>query len=181
VKVLAIAGSLRAASLNAAFCRAASRLAPAGLTVEVYGGLGSLPHFNVDLEADLPPAVVELRAKVAVAAAVLIATPEYAHGIAGVMKNGLDWLIADEPFVGKPVAVVNTSPRANRAHDALLEVLRTMSATLVHEASITVPLLGSVMTEAQIIGTPALAELTREALERLRKFLKEHYAKPHIR
>src|SRR5262245_37371247 len=126
MNVLAIAGSLRAASINAAFCRAAARLAPPGISVSIYAGLGALPLFNPDREADPPRSVAELRARITSADALLIASPEYAHGISGVLKNALDWLVSDEGFVGKPVAVVNTSPRAHHAYEALLEILKTM-------------------------------------------------------
>jgi len=140
MNVLAIAGSLRAASINAAFCRAAVRMAPPGLKVTVFTGLGALPHFNPDLDEAPPQPVVDLRRQVARADALLLASPEYAHGVSGVMKNALDWLVSFQGFVHKPVAVVNTSPRAHHAHDALLETLRTMSAVLVADASITLPL-----------------------------------------
>jgi len=164
MQVLAIAGSLRAASINAAFCRAAVRLAAPGMSVSVHRSLGALPLFNPDLEADPPREVRELRAAVARADALLLASPEYAHGISGVMKNALDWLVSDEAFVGKPVALINTSPRARHAHAALLEVLRTMSATLVMPASISLPLLGSCTSEAQMLATPAIREQIRAAL-----------------
>src|SRR5262245_51317788 len=116
MNVLAISGSLRAASVNAAFCRAASRLAPPGIVVTHFQGLGSLPLFNPDLEHRPLPMVEEFRAVVGAADALLIASPEYAHGISGVMKNALDWLVSYEGFIAKPVAVVNTSPRAHHAN-----------------------------------------------------------------
>jgi NAD(P)H-dependent FMN reductase len=87
------------------------------------------------------------------------------------LKNALDWLVSYEGFVAKPVAVINTSPRAHHAHDSLLEVLETMSATLVHEASLSVPLLGGCVTEAQMVGTPAIALQIRSALVTLNTFL----------
>jgi len=139
MNILAVAGSLRAASINAAFCRAASRLAPPALRITVYDALGSLPSFNADLEPKPPRSVTLFREAVGAADALMIASPEYAHGISGVLKNALDWLVGYEGFVAMPVAVINTSPRAHHAYDSLLEVLRTMSATLVPEASISVP------------------------------------------
>jgi len=172
MNVLAIAGSLRAASINAAFCRAAARLAPPGLAVEVFSRLGALPLFNADLEPDPPRAVLDFRAQVGEADALLIASPEYAHGVAGAMKNALDWLVSYEGFVAKPVAVVNTSPRARHAHEALLEVLATMSATLVREASIGVPLLGGCVTEEAMVATPAIAAQIQGALACLGDFLR---------
>jgi NAD(P)H-dependent FMN reductase len=172
MNVLAIPGSLRAASINAAFCRAAARLAPPGLTVAVFSDLGALPLFNPDLEIDPPRAVVDFRARVGEADALLIASPEYAHAISGVMKNALDWLVSYEGFVAKPVAIVNTSPRARHANESLLEVVTTMSATLVHEASISLPLLGGCVTEEAMVAAPAVAAQIRDALIALATFLR---------
>ena len=89
--VLAIAGSLRAASSNAALVRAVAALAPDGLAVRVYEGLGDLPLFSPDLDVDPVPApVAALRSAVRAADAVLICTPEYAYGMPGALKNALD-------------------------------------------------------------------------------------------
>lgn len=154
MKILAISGSLRAASINSAFCRAVARLAPADIRVTVFQGLGDLPLFNPDLELRVPGTVQEFRAAVAAADALLVASPEYAHGISGVMKNALDWLVSFERTVHKPVALVNTSPRARHAYESLHEILRTMSATIIDEACVSVPLLGSCTTEDAMIGTP---------------------------
>lgn len=177
LQVLAVAGSLRAASINAAFCRAAARLAGVHLQdrlqVQVFGGLGELPPFNPDLETDPPAAVRHWREQVDRADALLIASPEYAHGVSGVMKNALDWLVSFEGFVHKPVAVVNTSPRAHHACDALLETLRTMSATIVADASVTLPLLGSpCTTEEAMVHSPTVAPMITAAMSSLAAFLR---------
>lgn len=172
MNVLAIPGSLRAASINAAFCRVAVRLAPRDLRVAVYADLGSLPLFNPDLDDAPPDAVLNLRRRVGQADALLIASPEYAHGVSGVMKNALDWLVSWEGFVYKPVALVNTSARAHHAYDAMLETLRTMSATLVDEASITVPLLGGCTSEEAILQSAAVSSQIQQALTSLLGFLR---------
>jgi NAD(P)H-dependent FMN reductase len=169
--ILAVSGSLRAASINSAFCRAAARLAPASLRISVYPGLGELPLFNPDLEADPPRAVREFRDAVGGADALIIASPEYAHGVSGVLKNSLDWLVSFEGFIGKPVALVNTSPRARHAHDALRETLQTMSAHILPEASITLPLLGACITEDAMLASPEVAQKIRRALESLARTL----------
>ncbi len=166
--VLAIAGSLRAASINAALLRACARLAPEGMRVQVYGGLGALPLFNPDLEGAPPREVRALRDAVAAADALLLASPEYAHGVSGAMKNALDWLVSFEPFYGKPVAVPNASPRARHAHAALCETLRTMSASLVEEANIALPLLGSGLDEQGMVDSPAVSAGIRTLLAALR-------------
>lgn len=162
MNILALAGSLRAASINAAFCRAAARLAPAPLQVRVFEGLGALPLFNPDLENDAPPPVRAFRRRVDSSDALLIASPEYAHGVSGVMKNALDWLVSFEGTVNKPVALVNTSPRAHHAYDALAETLRTMSLDLVGAASVTVPLLGTCVTEEAMLASPDVSALVRQ-------------------
>ena len=150
-RLLALSGSLRAASINSALCRAVARLAPPSLRVDVFEHLGELPLFNPDREGDPPAAVRALRSAVADADALLVASPEYAHGIAGPMKNALDWLVSFEGVVGKPVALVNASPRAHHAYDALREVLQTMSTRIVPEASVTLPLLGACITEDAMV------------------------------
>ncbi|MFO1252926.1 MAG: NADPH-dependent FMN reductase [Inhella sp.] len=165
--ILAISGSLRADSINSALCRVACALAPAPLRVTVYAGLGSLPLFNPDLEPQPPAAVGALRAAVAQADALFIASPEYAHGISGPMKNALDWLVSFEGSVAKPVALVNTSPRAHHAYAALAEVLRTMAMVQVPEASVTLPLLGTCTTEAAMRRSDAVCHAVRASLEAL--------------
>jgi chromate reductase, NAD(P)H dehydrogenase (quinone) len=167
MKVLAISGSLRAASINSALLRAACRLAPAEVAISLFSGLGELPHFNPDLEGEPPSSVRHFRAQVGAADALLIASPEYAHGLTGVVKNGLDWLVSYEPFAYKPVAVLNASPRAHHADAALREVLKTMAAVIVESASVTIPLLGSGLDEDGMVNTPSTAAAIRESLGNL--------------
>jgi NAD(P)H-dependent FMN reductase len=168
IRLLALSGSLRAASYNSALLRAAARLVPAGTTVELYEGIGRLPAFNPDLDSGLddklPPAVAGLRTHVGEADGLLIASPEYAHGVSGIMKNALDWLVAGEEFVHKPVALFNASPRASHAYAALRETVVTMNARLVPEASIALPLLGSGLDADGIVANPELSRPLAAAL-----------------
>jgi len=172
LNVLALCGSLRQASVNKALLRAAARLAAPQADVEVADWLGRLPLFNPDLEADpeveLPMPVQALRLGVAHCDAILVATPEYAHGVSGVLKNALDWLVSFEPFIHKPVAVINASPRAHHADDALREILRTMSAGLVGERSFALPLLGAQLDAAGMAASPDVAAVVAEAMAALR-------------
>ena len=170
LNVLALCGSLRKASINAALLRAATRLAAPEADIEVAGWLGRLPLFDPDLETEpeLPRAVQALHLAVANADALLIASPEYAHGVSGTIKNTLDWLVSFEPFIHKPVAILNASPRAHHADDALRETLRTMSAGLVGERSFAVELLGAGMDERAMRASPAVAAVVAEAMAALR-------------
>lgn len=167
MKILALSGSLRSASINSALLRAAARLAPPEVTVTVFNGLGELPLFNPDDEATPPSSVAIFRSQVAGADALLIASPEYAHGITGTLKNALDWLVSFEPFAYKPVAVLNASPRARHADAALREVLKTMAAVIVEAASLTVPLLGAKLDEEGMVSTSSVAAAIQEALSAL--------------
>ncbi|WP_259781620.1 NADPH-dependent FMN reductase [Aestuariispira ectoiniformans] len=169
-KILSISGSLRAESSNSELLGAAEILAPEGVRIVRYAGLGELPHFNPDLlgpdgSEPLPPAVAELDALIGEADGVLISCPEYARGIPGSFKNMLDWLVGSHRFPYKPVALFNASPRASHAQEALKLVLTTMSATLVEEAFITVPLLAKGLMAQEIAAHPELAPIVSHALE----------------
>jgi chromate reductase len=157
LRILAISGSLRAASGNTALLRAARIVAPPGLIVSLYEGLGDLPHFNPDLDAEAieaPHAVAELRNQIAVADGLLFCTPEYAHGVPGSLKNALDWLVSSSEIVNKPVAILNASPWAEFAPASLAETLKVMTARLVPEASITLSLLGRKLDDEGIASAP---------------------------
>jgi chromate reductase len=111
MKVLGFAGSLRAASFNRGLLRAAVELAPAGMEIETFD-IAGIPPFNQDHEAQPPEAVKEFKARIRAADAILIATPEYNYSIPGVLKNAIDSAsrpYGDNPFDGKPVAVMGAS------------------------------------------------------------------------
>jgi chromate reductase, NAD(P)H dehydrogenase (quinone) len=168
MNILALSGSLRARSINTALLSATARLAVPLDIVTLYCGLGDLPLFNPDMESLAPRVVEDFRAQVAMADALLIASPEYAHGVSGAIKNALDWLVSFPGFTYKPVAVFNTSPRASHADAALRETLRTMCATLVPESSVEIALLGAGLDEEGMLASPAVTAGVRLALEELR-------------
>jgi chromate reductase len=113
LRILGISGSLRRDSHNSSLLWAAAELLPPGVELEVFDGLRELPPYDADFDADpAHPAVARLRAEIAEADGILIATPEYNGSIPGVLKNALDW--ASRPFPdsvlrGKPVAVIGAS------------------------------------------------------------------------
>jgi chromate reductase len=114
----------------------------------------------------LPTKVARFRTVIGAADGLLISSPEYARGVSGVIKNALDWLVGSHEFPGKPVALINTSPRATHALESLTITLETMSAQLVRDASITLPLLGTVNDADSIAANPEFAGPLRGALER---------------
>jgi len=114
LRVLGIAGSLRAASYNRGLLRAAVELAPDGMTIEVFEGLRAIPFYDADVETKGDPEpVTALKSAIAAADALLVATPEYNYGVPGVLKNAIDW--ASRPpgrcvLNGKPAALMGATP-----------------------------------------------------------------------
>lgn len=156
LRLLALSGSLRRLSYNTAAIGALMRLAPADVLIE-QGRIDGLPLFNPDREGEVIPALAELKASLAAADGLIIASPEYAHGISGPLKNALDWLVSGAEFPDKPIMLINTSPRAFHALEALREVLTTMSAVVVEKAFVAIPLLGSGLDAAAIAADPNLS------------------------
>jgi chromate reductase len=113
IRVLGFAGSLRQASFNRALLRAAVELAPPGMTLTTFD-LIDVPLYNGDVEAGGdPPGVAAFKQAIREADAVLMVTPEYNHGVPGVMKNAVDWASRPPrgaPLGGKPVGVIGASP-----------------------------------------------------------------------
>ncbi len=114
IRILGISGSLRRSSFNSAALRAAAELAPAGMSIEIHD-IGDLPLYNDDVRAaGFPAPVAALREKIKAADGLLFATPEYNYSTSGVLKNAIDWASRppEQPFDGKPVAIMGASPGA---------------------------------------------------------------------
>lgn len=167
VRILAISGSLRAASSNGALLDAAARLAPEGARVERFAGVGDLPHFNPDLDGEAPPpAVAAWRGALRSCDAILLSSPEYVHGVPGSLKNALDWIVSSGEISGKPLALINTS-RSSFATPQLREILTTMEARFVEAASITLHLWTNRVDAEAILANPAAASALRSAVAAL--------------
>jgi chromate reductase, NAD(P)H dehydrogenase (quinone) len=133
VKIVAVSGSLQKGSANAAALRAARALVGAEVEWLLFEGLGTLPHFNPDLERDGPPAeVTAWRLLLAEADAVVIASPEYAFSLPGSLKNALDWVVGSGELYGTPVALLSAGTSGGlHALEALDLTLRTQGAVVV--------------------------------------------------
>ena len=129
MKILAIPGSLRDDSYNRALLEAARERTDGGVAIELYD-IGEIPHFDADVEAEGDPAeVTAFKDALSAADAILIATPEYQHGIPGVLKNALDWGSrppGHAPLTGKPSAILGATPGSfgtARAQEQLRQIL----------------------------------------------------------
>jgi chromate reductase, NAD(P)H dehydrogenase (quinone) len=167
MQILAVSGSLRRDSHNTALLRVAAELAPEGVELELWHGLRDVPPYDADDELEPAPAVLDLRAAVAAADAVLIATPEYNHSIPGALKNALDWAsrpFATNVFRGKPVAVIGSSTGlfgAVWAQAELRKVLGAMGARVI-EGELAVPVAAETLADGRLDD-----DALRERLESL--------------
>lgn len=165
VRVLAVSGSLRAASTNTALLKAAALLAPPAMKIELYDDLAALPHFNPDDDRQpLPSAVADWRARIAATDGLLISSPEYARGIPGSLKNALDWLVSGPEHPGKPIAFFHASERGVASQAALRLVLETMGTRIIDSACITIDLLGTEKDAAAIAANSEYAAKITRAL-----------------
>ena len=177
LKIIGISGSLRAASLNSAVLRAAKLLLPENVELVIYKQLAELPHFNPDLEGSEPSSVMNFRKQLQEADGVLIASPEYAHGVPGTMKNALDWVVASGEFVNKPVALLNVFERSTWAPALLKETLTMMTAIFVESASITLPLKSNKASESDIASDEEVSKALRTSLAIFVEEIKENKEK----
>ncbi len=152
IEILALVGSLRAASVNRQIAELAVGAAPDGVRVTVFEGLGDLPFYNEDIDpavnnevSDAPAAVAALRAAAAEADAALVVTPEYNGSIPGVVKNAIDWLsrpYGNSALKGKPLAVIGGSLGQYGgvwAHDETRKSFGIAGARVVETIKLSVP------------------------------------------
>ena len=168
LQILAISGSLRAASSNTALLQAAQTLAPQGVAISLFDGVGDLPHFNPDLDGvQAPTSVQEFRARLRDADGVLFCSPEYAHGVPGALKNALDWIVGSGELMEKPVALFKASAHGTYAQASLQETLSVMTAQVIEEASLVVALGSNKITATEIASDEAASQTLRLALSAL--------------
>jgi NAD(P)H-dependent FMN reductase len=151
IKVLALVGSLRAASINRQIAELATQVAPEGAVVTIFEGLGDLPFYNEEIddvmnaEAPALAPVAALRAAAAKADAALVVTPEYNGSYPAVVKNAIDWLsrpFGDGALKGKPLAVIGGSFGQYGgvwAHDDTRKSFGIAGARVVETIALSVP------------------------------------------
>ena len=172
MKVLGLSGSLRRDSHNTRLQRGAGGLLPAGAELELFDGLGDIPPYSEDAELEpTPAAVAALKAAIAEADAVLVATPEYNGSIPGALKNALDWASrprAKTPLAGKPAAVIGASTGLFGAVWAQAETRKVLATIGAHVVDRELP----VGQADEALGADGLPQ-DREAVESLQATLDE--------
>ena len=145
-RILALVGSLRAGSDNRHLAEAAVKLAPSGISVEIFDGLAEVALYNEDIDRRGAVAAADrLRAEVQSADALLLVTPEYNGTMPAALKNAIDWV--SRPFgagaiSAKPVAVIGTSHGQYGgvwAHDDARKSARIAGANVLDDLKLSVP------------------------------------------
>src|SRR5262245_19690694 len=153
VRILGVSGSLDAAASNTALLELMARALSAPNRMDVFTAIDELPYFSTDRDQEpIDESVRRWRGAVAAADAVVVATPEYAGGMPGVLKNALDWLVGSGELYGKPVMVVSAAPSAERGGNArrwVADVVSMQGATVLDSFTLVVPKGGDVTSVAQ--------------------------------
>lgn len=158
MQVLGISGSIRLNSTNARLLQLAREI----LARDIPGlswtstDLTLLPYFDPELQySNTPAPALELRKLAGEADLVLISTPEYAHGIPGILKNALEWMFC-ELTMKKPVAILIGAGQGDWVRRHLLDVLPTMDFSVDESQTV---ILRNLRSRLQDIVDP---ELDRE-------------------
>ncbi|WP_209011889.1 NADPH-dependent FMN reductase [Roseibium aggregatum] len=167
IKLLALCGSLRTGSSNRALLEAARQVQPDNIEISIYDGIAALPHFSPDLDdnALLPDAAKVLRQRVEDADGLVISCPEYMHCLPGSFKNALDWMVGSEKFPGKAVALFQATSRHEHVPALLRDVLKTMAADVVEEASFVLPATTNRIEADGLAADPEIAAAIRDKLQ----------------
>lgn len=177
MKILAISGSLRAHSYNTALLRQAASINLPEWNITQFDSLATVPLFNPDSEnGTVPETVSRLRQAIGSADAVIISTPEYAHGIPGALKNALDWLVSCNEMILKPVAVMSVSTSnlgGYRAHADLIKVLHAMNTNVIIDASLNVPFAKMKFNAQGELVDPESLKALENALLRIAAFVRQ--------
>jgi NAD(P)H-dependent FMN reductase len=180
MKLLLISGSLRRDSYNTAIIKFIANYFIESNSVQpiIYNELALIPPFNPDLDIhDLEKnmsqqKVQKLRKNIKNSDAVLIATPEYAYEIPGVLKNALDWMVSSGEFVKKPTMVISSSTSfagGESAHAVLRKLLNVLSAKVIEDKPINIGFINQKIDENGMITDDVTAKILIQSVNFLYK------------
>jgi len=161
VRLLGLSGSLRKASFSRATLIGLRNNLPEKVTLEIHEP--QLPLYNEDDDrSNGPEQVRRFRDAIATSDGVVIVTPEYNHGIPGVLKNVLDW--ASRPYgrsvlTKKPTLAISVSPAFTggvRAHAQLNETLLAIPALVAGGPQVVIGNIGDKVENGVLVDQPSL-------------------------
>lgn len=138
MKILAISGSTRQHSSSRSILEYIKSEFGNDFLVEIFEGLSKLPHFNPDLEKELPTEVVEMRRHIEEADGILFCSPEYVFSLPGSLKNFIEWNVSTVLFSSKPVAIIIAAASGEKAFESLSLILTTLECVLPQESKLLV-------------------------------------------
>ncbi len=170
-------GSLRESSFNAVIARALPALAPEGVTIEPLPSVGEFPLYNHDVQLEgFPQIVARVAELIRKADGVIFVTPEYNHSFPGVLKNAIDWIsrVPNQPFAGKPVAFITSSPSlfgGIRAQLHLRHVFVYLDGRVLNKPEVIIPQVNTKIDVANgEITDPATREFIADQLKAFAAF-----------
>lgn len=162
MKFVGLSGSLRKQAYSTAILRSIGELMPVESNFDLMT-IADIPLFNDDDDGDAPPPPVnDLRRAVADADGLIVISPEYNHGMSGVLKNALDWLsrpAASSCLIGKPVLTMTASPSplgGVRAQQQLNETFIATRSALVIRRQIVIGSVAEKMADGRLVDQPTL-------------------------
>lgn len=143
MQILVVVGSLQRRSSNRALAQRFAGVAPPGVAIADAMRLDGLPFYDADLDVQpAPDAVAMWRQQLVGAQGVVFVSPEYGHGMPGVVKNALDWVVGSGEVNGKACVATCAAPGKGRGLlglASLVQTLRAIDARLVASETIVVP------------------------------------------
>jgi chromate reductase len=167
--ILGISGSIRPGASSALVLKWLGRQIGSTSHFELFDALNQITPF--DGAENLPAAVEYFIEKIRNADIIIFCSPEYAHGISGVLKNALDWTVASDVWINKPVVVITAAAQGEHAHASLLEILSTMSASVVTEASRLIPFIKAKMNPSGEVTDEATKQSLLRSIETIHLFM----------
>ena len=159
IKIVVISGSLRDNSSATNIIKHVIKLFPESIDFIFYEGIGKLPHF--DDNENVAAEVKAFRKLLTQADGVFICQPEYAFGVAGSLKNALDWIVSSGEMDNKPLALVTASTGGDKAHAAMLLTLKALNAKIGEGATLLISFVRTKLNEkGEVINTEIVQSIT---------------------
>lgn len=177
-KVLAISGSTRQNSTNHRLIEAITDIMKENFDIQLYDGLSLLPYFNPDDDGEhVSKEVTLFRQLLGNADGVIICTPEYAHGVPGILKNAIDWTVGSGNFSHKPTLLVTASTDGKCGHQSLMETLRVIEAKNIDTLQLLISFASTKINNDNQIIDPQTFESVKMTLENFERTMNEKYQK----
>ena len=168
MKILAICGSTKKASINLSLIYAIAGLVGTTCDFQVFNSIETIPQFNPDHDTETPPQQVrDFRRQLKEADGILICTPEYAMGVPGTLKNAIDWTVSSCEFSNKPVALITASSQGQKGHAALFETLKIIESAIDDDMQLLISFVKTKVSADGRITDPTTLELVKGVIQAL--------------